>query len=316
LDRLKFDMEIPRSECRSGMSSCTTSVRSPLPCSIDEAQAYCRRLAQTHYENFTVVSRLFPRDLHQHFCNVYAYCRWADDLADEPIAGSDPLALLDWWEGQLNAVYSGEATHPVFVALRETIREFDLPRQPFADLLIAFRRDQVQTRYETFADLVTYCQKSANPVGRIVLLLGRSATDENLRFSDTICTGLQLANFWQDVRRDYERGRVYLPQENCRRHGWDEAHFAGGKCDSQFRELLEPLVAQTDAMLSAGRPLISRVPRDLRLPVRLFISGGQAILAAIQRNRYDVWSRRPTVSRLTKVRLAATAYLQTIWRRG
>jgi squalene synthase HpnC len=283
---------------------------------LPQAQAYCRRLAQTHYENFTVVSRLFPRALYQHLCNVYAYCRWADDLADEPIAGAEPLALLDWWESQLNAAYAGEAAHPVFVALRETIREFDLPKQPFADLLLAFRRDQVQTRYETLADLLTYCEKSANPVGRIVLLLGRCASDENVQLSDSICTGLQLANFWQDVRRDYERGRIYIPQEACRGHGWDESRFFAGTWDSQFLELLQPLVAQADAMLTAGVPLAKQVSPDLRLPVQLFIAGGHAILAAIKRNRYDVWSRRPTVSRFTKLRLAATAYLQTIWRRG
>jgi squalene synthase HpnC len=287
----------------------------------DDARAYCRRLAQSHYENFAVVSRLFPRLLHQHFCNVYAYCRWADDLADEPIAGAEPLALLDWWESQLNAAYAGEATHPVFVALRETIREFDLPKKPFADLLVAFRRDQVQQRYETLADLLTYCENSANPVGRIVLLLGRCANVDNVQLSDFICTGLQLANFWQDVRRDFERGRIYIPQEICRRHGWDEGRFAtaksnSAKCDSQFREMLRPLVAEAEAMFSAGRPLVSRVTPELRLPVQLFIAGGQAILAAIKRNRYDVWSRRPTVSRFTKLRLAATAYLQTFWRRG
>ncbi len=283
---------------------------------LPEAQDYCRRLAQTHYENFTVVSRLFPRSLHQHICNVYAYCRWADDLADEPIADADPLALLDWWEGQLNAAYAGEAAHPVFVALRETIREFNLPKQAFTDLLLAFRRDQVQTRYETLADLLTYCEKSANPVGRIVLHLGRCATEENVNLSNSICSALQLANFWQDVRRDYERGRIYIPQEICRRYGWNESRFAAGKCDSQFRELLKLLVAQADAMLAAGRPLVNQVSAELSLPVQLFIGGGQAILAAIERNRYDVWSRRPTVSRWTKLRLAATAYLQTIWRRG
>lgn len=284
--------------------------------SLSDANAYCRRLAQLHYENFTVVSRLFPRHLYQHLCNVYAYCRWADDLADEPVAGHEPLALLKWWEELLNAAYAGKATHPVFVALRETIREFDLPQQPFTDLLVAFRRDQVQSRYETLADLLTYCEKSANPVGRIVLLLGRCVTDENIRLSDSICTGLQLANFWQDVRRDYERGRIYIPQELSCARGWEESRFATEKCDPAFRDLLRPLVAQADEMLVAGLPLTRSASRDLQLAVRLFIGGGRAILAAIQRNDYDVWSRRPTVSRLTKLRLAATAYLQTMWPRG
>jgi squalene synthase HpnC len=276
---------------------------------LDEARAYCRRLAETHYENFTVVSRLFPRHLYQHLCNVYAYCRWADDLADEPVASAHPLELLAWWQQQLDAAFAGKATHPVFVALRQTIDEFNLPRQPLADLLTAFRRDQLQTRYETFDDLMTYCQKSANPVGRIVLCLGRSVSPDNERLADSICSGLQLANFWQDVKRDYERGRIYIPQDDCRCQGWDEARFAAGKCDAAFREILTPLVAQADEMLVAGQPLIDAVDRDLKLAVRLFIGGGRAILAAIRRSGYDVWSRRPTVGRLTKLRLVAAALL-------
>src|SRR4051794_3435276 len=248
------------------------------PCfSLESARAYCRRLAESHYENFTVVSRLFPRHLHQHFCNVYAYCRWADDLADEGDRGSEvedresAAVLLGWWEEQLEAAYAGKARHPVFVALRETIGESGLPKEPLTDLLIAFRRDQLQARYETLAELLTYCEKSANPVGRIVLHLGQAADDENVRLSDSICTGLQLANFWQDVRRDYESGRIYIPQENCRRHGWDESRFAAGRCDGAFREMMWPLVEDAESRLLAGQPLVGRVGRDLRLPVRLFI---------------------------------------------
>jgi squalene synthase HpnC len=278
---------------------------------LDEAQAYCRKLARSHYENFTVVSRLFPRHLQQHLCNVYAYCRWADDLADEPGDSKLALTLLDWWQHQLDAMFAGQATHPVFIALAETVREFELPREPFADLLIAFRRDQEQTRYETLADLLSYCAKSANPVGRIVLHLGRSFDLENAQYSDSICTGLQLANFWQDVRRDYERGRIYLPLERCRRHGWEERQFALGKCDDQFCDLLKPLVQVADAMLEGSYPLVDHVSRDIRLPVRLFIAGGRAILAAIRACRYDVWSRRPTVGRLTKLRLIASALIAT-----
>jgi squalene synthase HpnC len=278
---------------------------------IDKARAYCRRLARTHYENFAVASRLVPRHLQQHFSNVYAYCRWADDLADQKISEYEPLALLDWWEQQLEAMYVGQATHPVFVALSETVREFDLGRQPLADLLIAFRRDQQQTRYETLAELLTYCEKSANSIGRIVLCLGRSLDDENVRLSDSVCTGLQLANFWQNVKRDYSRGRIYLPQDACRRHAWDEARFAAGKCDNAFRELLRTLVFEAEGFLIQGEPLIRRVSRDLRQPLRLFLGGGWAVLAAIRRCRYDVWSRRPTVGQLTKLQLVATAW----WRR-
>ena len=273
-----------------------------------EAQGYCRRLAQSHYENFTVAGRLFPRHLRQHLCNVYAYCRWADDLADEAVSPERSLALLDWWEQQLDAMFAGEATHPVFVALRETARQFDLPRQLLADLLVAFRRDQMQTRYETMDELLGYCRYSANPVGRIVLALGRALDDENAALSDQVCTGLQLANFCQDVRRDFDRGRIYLPQDACRRHGWDEAKFAAGRCDDGFRQLLAPIVEQADSLLLAGHVLARRVPPDLRLPVRVFADGGRAILAAIRQSRYDVWARRPTVGRWTKLRLLARAW--------
>jgi squalene synthase HpnC len=281
----------------------------PAETPLEDARAYCRHLAASHYENFTVASWLVPRHLRQHLCNVYAYCRWADDLADERVDGREPLALLDWWERLLNGVYAGEATHPVFVALKETIREFGLPRQPFADLLAAFRRDQEQTRYETRADLLTYCEKSANPVGRIVLHLGRCSDDENVRLSDSICTGLQLANFWQDVKRDYEKGRIYIPQKECRLQGWDESRFAAEKFDPAFQQLLRPLVDEADRLLAEGLPLIGRVSADLRVAVRLFIGGGQAVLSGIRRSGYDVWSRRPTVGRFTRLRLLAAALL-------
>ncbi len=280
---------------------------------LEEARDYCRRLAESHYENFTVASRLFPRRLRQHLCNVYAYFRWADDLADEAGDAGRSLELLDWWGGELDAMFEGHASHPVFLALTDTLREFDLERQPLADLLVAFRRDQTQTRYGTLDDLLGYCRYSANPVGRIVLALGRGLDDENAKLSDQICTALQLANFCQDVRRDYERGRIYLPQELCRRHGWDEAKFAAGKCDDAFRELLKELVDRADAMLLAGRPLVERVGRDLRLPVRVFVAGGRAILAAIRRAQYDVWTSRPTVGRLTKLWLLAQASLPGRW---
>lgn len=279
----------------------------------EEALAYCRALAESHYENFTVVSWLFPRRLHQHLCNVYAYCRWADDLADERVEGYEPLELLDWWQGELDRLYAdaGESRHPVFVALAETVREFQLPQEPLADLLAAFRRDQVQTRYETLDDLLTYCERSANPVGRMVLRLGGSFDLENAQLSDAICTGLQLANFWQDVKRDYERGRIYVPQVEWRRAGWDEARYAAGRFDGAFAEMLEPLVERAEAFFDTGSPLIGRVHRDLRLPVRLFVSGGRAVLAAIRRRGYDVWSERPTVGRLTKLWLLATALLSS-----
>jgi squalene synthase HpnC len=282
------------------------------PVSVAEAQLYCRRLAKTNYENFTVASRLFPRRLYQHLCNVYAYCRWADDLADESTP-EQATELLDWWQRELDAAYAGEARHPVFIALRATIQQFALPREPLADLLLAFRRDQVQQRYETLDDLLSYCEKSANPVGRIVLYLGESARDDSFELSDSICTGLQLANFWQDVKRDYDKGRIYIPQSLCRTRGWDDARFAVGECDDAFRELLAPLLDDAERRIEAVSELIRRVHPDLRLPIRLFAAGGRAVLAAIRKSRYDVWSHRPTVGRLMKLRILASAVVQSAW---
>ncbi len=224
---------------------------------LPQAQAYCRRLARTHYENFTVASWLLPRKLRQHFANIYAYCRWSDDLADETAGGAESLQLLDWWQSQLDDCYRGIATHPVFVALQSTIDEFDIPIDPFRDLLIAFRQDQTQTRYETFDDLLGYCRNSANPVGRLVLYLGRCHDDRRGQLADNICTALQLANFWQDVARDYDRGRIYLPQESCRRAGYDEAMFARREFNPQFRQLLAGEVDRAESLF-ARRPTAGR----------------------------------------------------------
>ncbi|MFN7768008.1 MAG: squalene synthase HpnC, partial [Planctomycetaceae bacterium] len=187
--------------------------------SLADSKGYCRFLATGHYENFPVVSLLLPRSLHQHFYNVYAYCRWSDDLGDETGDPQRALALLQWWRGELDACYAGQSRHPVFVALSETIREFDIPRQPLVDLISAFEQDQTVREYETYPQLLDYCRRSADPVGRLVLALCRRATAENFIWSDSICTGLQLANFWQDVARDFDIGRIYLPREDRERFG-------------------------------------------------------------------------------------------------
>lgn len=273
-------------------------------------QRYCRRLARRHYENFTVASWLLPRRLRQHFYNVYAYCRWADDLADELFSFRQSLALLDWWEQQLRECYAGRTRHPVFRALAETIRRFQIPIDPFLDLLVAFRQDQRQRRYETFAEVLQYCRYSANPVGRLVLYLAECHTPDRAYLADSICTGLQLANFCQDVARDWQRGRVYLPQADCRRFGYEEAMFACGEFNEAFRKLMVVSVDRAEGFLRQGLPLIGRVPWELRLDVALFIHGGLAILAAIRAQNYDVWARRPTVSRVAKVKLLARCWWQ------
>jgi squalene synthase HpnC len=273
-----------------------------------QSRRYCRRLAKRHYENFTVASRLLPRRLRQHFCNVYAYCRWADDLADETGDPARGLALLGWWERQLRECYAGKAVHPVFVALAPTIRQFEIPVEPFVDLLVAFRQDQQVTRYETFDQLLEYCRWSANPVGRLVLFLGRCYTPQRARLANSICTGLQLANFWQDVARDWDRGRVYLPQVDCRRFGYSEADFARRECNPAFRRLLAAHVQEAEGWLRRGLPLVGLMPPELQLGVGLFAHGGLAILEAIRRQDYDVWTRRPVLSKTRKLRILARCW--------
>jgi len=280
------------------------AARATVP-SLDEARRYCRRLAGSHYENFSVLSRLLPRRLRQPVADVYAYCRWADDLADETGDPRRADSLLAWWAVQLHDCFDGRATHPVFVALAETVRQYDLPKEPFADLLVAFRRDQQVTRYETAGDVLEYCRYSANPVGRLVLGLGRAATPERVELSDAVCTGLQLANFCQDVANDWDRARIYLPLDACRRFGFDEADFARRQCNEAFRALLQYQVDEAEAWLRRGWPLVGRLPGDLRLPVALFVRGGLAILEAIRAARYDVWTARPGVSKMAKIRIIA-----------
>ena len=279
-----------------------------------QSRRYCRQLARRHYENFTVASWLLPRHLRQHFYHVYAYCRWADDLADETGDPAASLTLLDWWEDQLRECYHGRTRHPVFVALSETIDRFQIPPDPLTDLLVAFRQDQQVTRYETFDDLLRYCRYSANPVGRLVLYLGRCHDPERARLADSICTGLQLANFWQDVAGDWDRGRIYLVGEHCRRWGYDESMFTRRLANEPFRRLLAAEVAEAERWLRRGLPLVGIVPRELKLDVALFIHGGLAILEAIRRAEYNVWSRRPVVSKLQKLRLLARCWWQL--RRG
>ena len=278
--------------------------------SVADACAYCRRLASSHYENFSVVSWLLPRALRQHFCNVYAYCRWADDLADEMEAPSDSLALLAWWRSQLFDCLAGEARHPVFVALLPTIRQFAIPSAPFLALLEAFERDQRQVRYTTHAELLDYCRCSANPVGHLVIYLGRCYSETNASLSDSICTGLQLANFLQDVAEDFERGRIYLPHEVCVEFGYTEDCFRQRVVDQRWRSMMQAEVERASDYLHRGWPLVGQLPQELRFQVELFIRGGLAILQAIRHVDYDVWTTRPTVGKLTRLKLAADSWLR------
>lgn len=266
-----------------------------------QAEAYCRRLATTHYENFPVVTWLLPRALHQHFYNVYAFCRWADDLGDETGDRADARSLLAWWREQVAQCYEGRAEHPVFVSLLPTIAEFGIPQQPLLDLISAFEQDQVVREYETFDQLVDYCRRSANPVGRLVLYLCRRATDENFRWSDSVCTGLQLANFWQDVARDLNIGRIYLPLEDLKRFGYSRDELRERTTNAAFLELMRFEVERARQWLRPWRngslPELGQFPLRLQVDIELFARGGERILDRIAAIGYRVWDQRPVVSK-------------------
>lgn len=278
-------------------------------CSPAEAQAYTRWLATHHYENFSVVSWLLPKELRQHFYNVYAYCRWADDLGDEIPDAPRALELLDWWERELDLCYEGRPAHPVFIALRETAITKEIPRQPFADLLKAFRQDQTVKRYPAWASALSYCVYSANPVGHLVLYLCGYRDFERQRLSDATCTALQLANFWQDVSRDLEKGRIYIPLDLAARHGLSEEDIVQRRFGPAYVELMKELIERTRALFREGLPLANIVDRRLRIDIEMFSRGGLAVLDAIEAQGYDTLHRRPSVSKLKQAQLLARSLL-------
>jgi squalene synthase HpnC len=285
------------------------------PPTLADAKAYCERLAKSHYENFSVATWFLPQKLRPHFYSIYAYCRISDDLGDEVGDPEQSLALLDQWESELDACYAGAPRHPVFVALRETILACDIPRNPFANLLVAFRQDQKITRYATFDDLLGYCVNSANPVGRLVLYACGYRDDERQRLSDFTCTALQLANFWQDVSVDHGKGRIYLPQEDLRKYGASESEITQRTATPQFREMMRFEVARARDWFQKGRPLIAMVDRDLAVDLELFSRGGEEILNAIESQNFDVLSARPQISKFRKLKLVAFAATGALWSR-
>ena len=265
------------------------------------AEAYTRWLATHHYENFHVASFLLPKRLHQDFYNVYSYCRWADDLGDEIGDRAESLRLLGWWREQLEAMYAGEASHPVFVALRRTVARCSIPPEPFADLIRAFEQDQTVARYTTWQDLYGYCRYSANPVGRLVLYLCGYSDAERQRLSDATCTALQLANFWQDVAVDLEKDRVYIPLEVLERHGYGLEDLYARRMTPAFRDVMREIVARARELFAEGLPLSSMVDRRLALDIDLFSRGGLRVLDKIAEQDYDVLSRRPAISKAERV---------------
>ncbi|HVO63953.1 MAG TPA: squalene synthase HpnC [Terriglobales bacterium] len=274
-----------------------------------EAREYCRRLARTHYENFSVATWFLPKSLEQHFFNVYAYCRISDDLGDEVGNPAASLQLLDEWQAELDACYAGAPRHPVFVALADTVRVCNIPKHEFSDLLTAFRQDQTTTRYATFQDLLGYCRNSANPVGHLVLYICGYSDRERQTLSDFTCTALQLANFWQDVSVDYAKGRIYLPLEDLRRFGVEESDIAARRNTPHFLEMMKFEVERAREWFRQGLPLVGKVSRELAIDIELFSRGGQEILNAIERQGFAVLGRRPAISKRRKLALVARAAL-------
>ncbi len=278
---------------------------------LTEAYAHCESLARSHYENFPVASRLIPRDKRPFLWSIYAFARSADDFADEGnLPPEERLRLLDGWEKSLERCVHGDADHPVFLALGDTIKRTGIPPQLLSDLLTAFRMDVTRPRYETFQDLLGYCRYSANPVGRLVLHVHDNADPRAATLSDSVCTALQLTNFWQDVAVDWKKGRMYIPLEDCRRFGYHESDIASGRPDQAFRDLLRYQVVRTRQLFEDGRPLLTEADPKLRPELRLVWHGGVSILDKIEGQGYDVLSRRPALSLLDKLRILLRVSMQ------
>ncbi len=278
--------------------------------SLAEARSYCSQLARSHYENFTIASLLLPRGLLPHFHAVYAYCRWADDLADETGGGTRALELLRWWREELLRCYDAQPRHPVMVALRETIDRFHIPPKPFLELLFAFEQDQLVKRYQNFEQLLGYCRYSANPVGHLVLYLCQAHDPTRAALADHICTALQLTNFWQDVARDFDIDRVYLPEEDRKRFGYTEADLQNRRINQAFADLMRFEVERTRDLFYRGFPLLGQIGPKIRLDIELFIRGGLSILRKIERLGYNVWQTRPVLAKWEKAALLTGAFVR------
>ena len=288
----------------------------PQGCAVADAERYTRRLAKHHYENFNVASWLLPKRLHQHFYNLYAYCRWADDLGDEIADPARVLDLLNAWEQELRDCYAGKPSHPVFVALRQTVRACDIPIEPFSDLLVAFRQDQTVHRYPTWNGLLGYSRYSANPVGRLVLYLCGYRDAARQQLSDATCTGLQLTNCWQDVGRDLDKGRMYIPLEALAAHGLTEDDILARRFDARYVSLMKELIARTRELFAQGLPLAGRVDSALRVDIELFSQGGLAVLDSIEEIGYNTLQHRPSIPKSKQLRMLLRALFQRVFAHG
>jgi len=274
---------------------------------LDDSRRYTRALTRAHYENFSVASMLVPKRLRQDYCNIYAYCRWADDLGDETGDPAKSLDLLGWWRSELLSMYSGQAIHPVFVALRDTVVRHGLPPQDFENLLHAFEQDQSIQRYGTYGDLLEYCRFSANPVGRLVLRVNDCVDEGLFNLSDRICTALQMANHWQDIRRDWGMDRVYMPIQVMESNGYSlemlADDMASGTASDDCKNTVRELTERAAALFTSGLPLADRLEGRLAFEIELFARAGMAVLEKIRAQGWDTIAHRPTIHRSERVML-------------
>lgn len=282
---------------------------------LSDAQEFCRQYTRQHYENFTVASWLLPRQVRHAFYPIYSFCRWADDLADESPDNETALTSLNDWNSLLDDCYQGKTEHPIFSALKPIVEKYSIPKSLFADLIAAFRLDQTKKEYNSREELLEYCKLSANPVGRIILHLAQTTDEESMILSDKICTGLQLANHWQDVARDKRRttssgasdSRRYVPLNDMLYCGYSLEEFQNEVYNPAFAETMSQLCDWADSFFIEGSPLVDRVPRSFKTDIKLFILGGQKIVEAIRRVDFNVWSNRPTISHWSKFKLILKA---------
>ncbi len=302
--------------------------------SVVDAYRYCERLARSHYENFNVGGWITPKQKLPHVYAIYAWCRLVDDLGDEaapqghpsgsvatgqpePMVTEHRLCRLDWWESELDAIYHGQPSHPIAIAVQDTVSKFSIPREPFGRLIQANRIDQGSGRFGALDEVIEYCTYSANPVGHLYLYLFGYDDLERQRLADYTCTALQLTNFWQDVARDYrDRGRIYLPQADMLAFRVSEEDIASGCASDEFRALLRHECDVAMGLFQKGAPLVKTLEPSARLPVALFTRGGVAVLDAIRQRDYDVLSERPALSGRRKAWLLASAWLSNKFRMG
>lgn len=278
---------------------------------IENAFQHCEELVRSHYENFPVASFFLPKNLRPYVAAVYAFARTADDFADEGNRSPEErLAALDDWQNNLDACYEGKANHPIFIALAEVVQRKNVPKQLLSDLLTAFKMDVTTRCYQSYDELLFYCQYSANPVGRLVLHLFDDVSDRHCQLSDNICTGLQLTNFWQDIRIDYAKGRTYLPLEDMGRFGYTEGEFSRQLCDNRWRKLMAFEIERTRQLFEAGRPLLNEAVPALQFELGLTWHGGMMILNKIEQADYSVFANRPTIGTLEKILIVAKSVVQ------